>query len=136
MLTASCTPDLDDAAMVSVLQSNGFQNLKEFSAHDCGFLRLISVFLLVENCGNLHCIKGVGTWSGIQKEDMPELYRRYHSYYHSTGSLTVMPKAHLQYSHQIDYVPSEHCFKYTTVDSVDIVLDIVVISTHFNKHDR
>ena len=103
VLTARYTPDLDDAATVSVLHSNGFQNFK-FSAHDCGFLRMISVFLLVENCGNLHCLKGVGTWSGIQNEDMPELYRRCHSYYHSTGSLTVMPKAHLQYSHQIDSV--------------------------------
>lgn len=103
---------LDDAAMVSVLQSNGFQNLKDFSAYDCDFLSMLSVFLLVENCGSLHCLKSVGTWSGIQKEYMPELYRRCHSYYHSTGSLTVMPKGYLQYSYQIDSVPSEHCFKY------------------------
>ena len=112
MLIASCNPDLDDAAMVSVLQSNGFQNLKEFSAHYCGFLNMIYELLLVENCGNLHRLKGVGTWSGVQKEDTPELYSRCHSYYHYTGSLTVMPKAHLQYSHQIDSVPSEHGFKY------------------------
>jgi len=30
--------------MVSVLQSNGFQDLKEFSAYDCDFLSMISVF--------------------------------------------------------------------------------------------
>ncbi|GFG34592.1 hypothetical protein Cfor_01923 [Coptotermes formosanus] len=76
VLTARCIPDLDDVAVVSVLQSNGFQNLKEFSAQDCGFLSMISVSLLVENCGNLHLLKGVGTWSGIQKEDMPEVYRK------------------------------------------------------------
>jgi hypothetical protein len=44
VFTARCTPDLDDATMASVLQSCGFQNIKEFSAHDCGFLSMISVF--------------------------------------------------------------------------------------------
>ena len=76
MLTARCTPDIYDGTVLALLQSNGFQNLKEFSAHDCGFLNTISMFLLVGNCGNLHCLKGVGTWSGKQKEDMPEMYRK------------------------------------------------------------
>jgi hypothetical protein len=88
VLTARCTPDLDDVAVVSVLQSNGFHNLKEFSAHDCGFLSMISVLLLVENCRNLHLLKGVGTWSGIQKEDMPEVFRKAR---YADAPITVVP---------------------------------------------
>jgi hypothetical protein len=108
LFTARCTPDLDDAAIVSVLQSNGFLNLKQSSAHDFRFLSKISVFYLVENFGNLHCLKGCGKWSGIHIQDMPEVHRkaiylyiyifRCPSYYYPTGSLSAMPTAYLQYS--------------------------------------
>jgi hypothetical protein len=65
---------LDDAAVSFILTNKGFQELKEFSAHHCGPLSLKSAVLLIENCRNLSQIRGVGTWSGINKEvDMPNL---------------------------------------------------------------
>jgi hypothetical protein len=73
VLTARCTPEIDDTAVVSVLQSKGFQKLTEFSARDCGPLSMISAYLLTKECANLSSLKGVGTWSGVGKEDMPEL---------------------------------------------------------------
>lgn len=76
VLIARCTPELDDAAVASVLQSNGFRKLTKFSAQNCGFLSIISVVLLIKNCSDLRLLKGVGTWSGIQKDDMPEVYSK------------------------------------------------------------
>jgi hypothetical protein len=65
---------LDDAALSFILTNKGFQELKVFSAHHCGHLTIKSAVLLIENCRNLTELRGVGTWSGINKEeDIPNL---------------------------------------------------------------
>jgi hypothetical protein len=66
--TARNIAQLDDAAVSFILSNKGFQELKEFSAHHCGHLTIKSAVLLIENCRNLSQIRGVGTWSGINKE--------------------------------------------------------------------
>jgi hypothetical protein len=72
--TASYIPQLDHAAVYYIVTNKGFQVLKEFSAHYCGHLTIKSAVLLIENCRNLTQLRGVGTWSGINKEvDMPNL---------------------------------------------------------------
>jgi hypothetical protein len=72
--TASNIAQLDDAAVSFILTNKGFQELKVFSAHHCGHLTIKSAVLLIENCHNLSQIRGVGTWSGINKEvDMRNL---------------------------------------------------------------
>jgi hypothetical protein len=72
--TASNIAQLDDAAVHFIVTNNGFQELKVFSAHHGGSLSLKSADLLIENCRNLSQLRGVGTWSGINKEeDMPYL---------------------------------------------------------------
>jgi hypothetical protein len=58
---------------MSVLHYKGFQKLKEFSAFKCGPLSMISASLLIKGCANLICLKGVGTWSGVKEEDIPNL---------------------------------------------------------------
>jgi hypothetical protein len=73
VLTARCTPEVDDCVVVSVLQYKGFQQLKEFSAFNCGPLSMISASLLIKKCANLNCLKGVGTWSGVSREDISNL---------------------------------------------------------------
>jgi hypothetical protein len=67
--TASNIAQLDDAAVSFILTNKGFQELKVFSAHHCGPLSLKSSLLLIENCRNLSQLRGVGTWSGINKEE-------------------------------------------------------------------
>jgi hypothetical protein len=74
--TARNIAQLDDAAVSFILTNKGFQELKDFSAHHCGALSLNSAVMLIENCRNLSQLRGVGTWSGINKEkDMPNLLR-------------------------------------------------------------
>jgi hypothetical protein len=76
MFTASNIAQLDDEAVSFILRNKGFQELKVFSAHHCGHLSLMSAVLLIEKCRNLSQLRGVGTWSGINKEmDMPNLLR-------------------------------------------------------------
>jgi hypothetical protein len=73
---ASNIAQLDDAAVYFIVTKNGFQELKVFSAHHCGHLTIKSAVLLTVNCRNLSQLRGVGTWSGINKEvDMPYLLR-------------------------------------------------------------
>jgi hypothetical protein len=75
-LIARNTPQLDDTAVVSVLRSKGFQELRIFSAHGCGALSMLSAFLLMEYCDNLIQLRGVGTWTHVNvKEDMGSLMR-------------------------------------------------------------
>jgi hypothetical protein len=72
--TASNIAQLDDEAVSFIVTNKGFQELKVFSAHHCGPLSIKSAFLLVQNCRNLSQIRGVGTWSGINKQvDMRNL---------------------------------------------------------------
>jgi hypothetical protein len=72
--TASNIAQLDDAAVYFILKKKGFQELKEFSAHHCGHLTIKSAVFLIENCLKLSQIRGVRTWSGINKgKDMPYL---------------------------------------------------------------
>jgi hypothetical protein len=73
VLTARYTPEISDNAVASVLKNKGFQQLKEFSARNCGPLSMISAILLIKKCANLNCLKGVGTWSGVSKDDIPDL---------------------------------------------------------------
>jgi hypothetical protein len=74
--TVTNIAQLDDAAVSFILTNKGFQELKVFSAHHCGPLSLKSALLLIKNCRNLCQLRGVGTWSGINKEvDMPNLLR-------------------------------------------------------------
>jgi hypothetical protein len=72
--TATYTAQLDDTAVSFILTNEGFQELKVFSAHHCGPLSIKSAVMLIEKCRNLSQLRGVGTWSGINKEeDMPNL---------------------------------------------------------------
>jgi hypothetical protein len=72
--TARNIAQLDHAAVYFILRRKGFQELKVFSAHHCGHLTIKSAVLLIETCHNLSQLRGVGTWSGINKEvDMPNL---------------------------------------------------------------
>jgi hypothetical protein len=73
VLTARDTPEISDRAVASVLKAKGFQKLKEFSARNCGPLSMISATLLINKCADLKGLKGVGTWSGISKDDIPLL---------------------------------------------------------------
>jgi hypothetical protein len=75
VLIARRTPEINDDVIVSVLKSKGFQQLEEFSARNCGPLSMISAILLVKECANLNCLKGVGTWSGVSNDDIPDLSR-------------------------------------------------------------
>ncbi|PNF30255.1 hypothetical protein B7P43_G01226 [Cryptotermes secundus] len=75
VLTARCTPEIDDRTIMSVLQYKGFRRLKKFSAINCGPLSMISASLLIKECANLNCLKGVGTWSGVTEEDIVNLMR-------------------------------------------------------------
>jgi hypothetical protein len=71
---ASSIAQLDHGAVYYIVTNKGFQGLKEFSAHHCGHLTIKSAVMLIENCPNLSQLGGVGTWSGINKEeDMPNL---------------------------------------------------------------
>jgi hypothetical protein len=67
------TPQLNDVTLSFIVTNKGFQELKVFSAHHCGPLSIKSAVLLIENCRNLSQLRGVGTWSGINKEDIPNL---------------------------------------------------------------
>jgi hypothetical protein len=72
--TARNTTQLDDAALFFIVMNKGFQELNVFSAHHCGPLSIKSAVLLIEKCRNLTELRGVGTWSRINKEeDMPNL---------------------------------------------------------------
>jgi hypothetical protein len=73
VLTARCTPEVDDSAVVSIVHLKGFRQLKEFSAFNCGQLSMTSASLLIKECANLNCLKGVGTWTGVTKEDISNL---------------------------------------------------------------
>lgn len=75
VLTARCTPEIDDRTMVSVLHYKGLQQLKEFSAINCGPLSMTTASLLIKECANLNCLKGVRTWSGVSEEDISNLKR-------------------------------------------------------------
>jgi hypothetical protein len=69
-------PQLNDVTVSFIVTKKGFQELKVFSAHHCGHLTIKSAILLIENCRNLSQLRGVGTWSGINKEvDMSNLLR-------------------------------------------------------------
>jgi hypothetical protein len=73
---ASNIAQLDDTAVFFIVTNNGFQKLKVFSAHHGGHLTIKSAMLLIGNCRNLSQLRGVGTWSGIDKKvDMPYLQR-------------------------------------------------------------
>jgi hypothetical protein len=67
-LIARNTPELDNTAVVSVVKSKGFEELKEFSAHDCGSMSMKLAVLLMENCYNLTRLGGVGTWTAVTSE--------------------------------------------------------------------
>jgi hypothetical protein len=62
---AKNTPEVDDTAVKTVVESRGFQELREFSAIDCGPLGKIAACLLIKSCAKLKRIRGVRTWSGL-----------------------------------------------------------------------
>jgi hypothetical protein len=65
VFTARKTPELDDLVIEVIVESKGFQELKEFSAYDRGSLSAKTAELLIDNCDNLIRIRGFVTWSGI-----------------------------------------------------------------------